>query len=150
MKIIFTVIFALIFTQNGVSCLSLSEYAKFCGIRVIVVFVVFRAIVPPCLRGSPKFFLKGISLVQNLFSWVFHGSKIFSLSVFRGSKIFPCKYFVGPKYFSVVIFWVRNSFSCVFCGPNISSPPFHMKTSRLIYTVNRVTSFYMQHWAHKD
>lgn len=119
MKIIFTVIFALIFTQNGVSCLSLSEYAKFCGIRVIVVFVVFRAIVPPCLRGSPKFFLKGISLVQNLFSWVFHGSNIFSLSVFRGSIIFPCKYFVGPKYFSVVIFWVRNSFSCVFCGPNI-------------------------------
>lgn len=61
----------------------------------------------------------GISLVQNLFSWVFHGSKIFSLSVFRGSKIFPCKYFEGPKYFSVVIFWVRNSFSCVFRGPNI-------------------------------
>ena len=119
MKIIFTVIFALIFIENSVSCLNLSEYAKFRGIRAIVVFVVFRAIVPPCLRGSPKFFLKGISLVQNLFSWVFCGSKIFSLSLFRGSKIFPCKYFVGPKYFSVVIFWVRNSFSCVFRGPNI-------------------------------
>ena len=40
------------------------------------------------------FFLTGISWVQNVFSWIFCGSKIF----FRG-------FFVGPKFFSWVFYW---------------------------------------------
>ena len=82
------------------------------------------AIVPSCPPGyfvSLKFFLVGISWVQNFFSWVFFGSKFFSCGyfvgskffswvflgfknfsprVFRGSKIFSCGYFVGPNFFS--------------------------------------------------
>ena len=92
------------------------------------------AIVPSCLPGyfvSSKFFLVGISWVQNFFSWVFLESKFFSrgyflgpnffLVVFRrfknfsggcflGSKIFSEGYFVGPKFFLVGILWVQIFF----------------------------------------
>ena len=47
------------------------------------------------------------SWVRNIFSWAFHGSKIFS----RG-------YFVGPKFVFMGISWVRHFFSWVFSvGP---------------------------------
>ena len=122
MKIIFTVIFALIFIENGVSCLNLSEYAKFRGIRAIVVFVLWF-FVPSYHRA----FVEVQNFSSRAFRWCkicsrgyFVDPKFFLFRYFVGAKIFPCKYFVGPKYFSVVIFWVRNSFSCVFRGPNIS------------------------------
>ena len=82
------------------------ECAKFCGSRAIVGLV---GLVPPChcaLHGyeffsrgyfmDPKFFLVGISTVQNIFLWVFLGSQIFS-----------CGYFVGPRFFLVGILWSK-------------------------------------------
>ena len=51
------------------------------------------------------------SLVQNVFSWVFRVSQIFS----RG-------YFVGPRFFLVCISWVKNIFSWVFRGSPKFSP----------------------------
>ena len=67
-------------------------------------------LVPPCPRAfvGPKIFLVGITWVQNIFSWVFRGSQIFS----RG-------YFVGPKFFLVGIPWVQNFSSWVFCESRI-------------------------------
>ena len=76
------------------------ECAKFCG---------SCGNVPSYLCGyfvGPNYFLVGILWVQNIFSWVFRGFKLFS----RG-------YFVGPKYFLVGISWVQIIFSWVFLGP---------------------------------
>ena len=56
----------------------------------------FVGLMPSCLRGSKIFFV-GISWVQNIFSWVFRGSKIFS----RG-------YVMDQKCFLVGISWVQN------------------------------------------
>ena len=56
----------------------------------------FVGLVPSCLRGSKIFFV-GISRVQNIFLWVFRGSKIFS----RG-------YVMDQKCFLVGISWVQN------------------------------------------
>ena len=77
------------------------------------------AIVPSYLRGyfvGSKFFLVGVSWVQNVFLWVFCGSKYFFSQVFRGSKMFSRGYFVGPKIFFVCFFWVRNFSRGYFIG----------------------------------
>ena len=75
---------------------------KFHGSRAIVGLV---GLVPSWHRA-----FVGISWVQNFFSWVFRGSKIFS----RG-------YFVEPKFFVVGILWLWNFLSWVFCGSEIFS-----------------------------
>ena len=49
-----------------------------------------------------------ISRVQNIFLWVFRGSKQFS----RG-------HFMGPKFFLVGISWVTIFFSWVFCASKV-------------------------------
>ena len=49
-----------------------------------------------CFVG-PKYFLLGISWVQNIFSWVF-----------REFKSFPRGYFMDQKFFLVDISWVQN------------------------------------------
>ena len=71
----------------------------------VVNFMGLVSLVPPC---HPAFV--GISWVQKFFSWVFHGSKIFSRGYFVGPKFFSRGYFVGPK-FSRGYSWVWN-FSC--------------------------------------
>ena len=48
---------------------------------------------------DPKCFIVGISRVQDYFSWVFRGSKVFSRGYFMGLKFFSRGYFVGPKFF---------------------------------------------------
>ena len=58
---------------------------------------------------GPKYFLVGISCVQNFFSWVFRGSEIYS----RG-------YLVGLK-FSRGYLWVANFLSWEFCGSELFS-----------------------------
>ena len=52
----------------------------------------------------------GILWVQNIFSGVFHGS-----------KIFPYGYFIGPKFFLMGIKWIQSFFSWVFHGSKIFS-----------------------------
>ena len=75
-----------------------------------------------CAFVGPKFFLVGISRVQNFFlvgisrvpkffSWVFYGSKTYCR---RG-------YFIGSKCFLVGILRIRNFISLVFRGSNIFS-----------------------------
>ena len=102
---------------------------KFHGSRAIVGLV---GLVPSWHRA-----FVGISWVQNFFSWVFRGSKIFSRGyfvepkffvvgilwlwnflswVFRGSKVFWWV-FVGPKFSLKGISWIRIVFSWVFRGP---------------------------------
>ena len=80
------------------------EYAKFRRSRAIasLVGLVDRAFV------GPKFFLVGILWVQNFFSWIFCGSKIFS----RG-------YFVGPKFFLGGITWIQLYSRGYIVGPKI-------------------------------
>ena len=80
-----------------------------------------------------KFIFVGISLVQNVFSWVFPGSKTFSwgprffLLVFVSQKFFSRGNFywsefffmcsiVGPKFFLMYILWVHKLLSWVFHG----------------------------------
>ena len=76
------------------------------------------AIVPSCPPGyfvSSKFFLVGISWVQNFFSWVFFGSKFFSCGYFVGSKFFLVGISWVQKFFPKGISWVQNFFLWVFC-----------------------------------
>ena len=54
-----------------------------------------------------KYFLMGISWVQNILTCVFRVSNFFS-PVFRGSKFFPCWCFKGARFFLAV-----------FCGSKI-------------------------------
>ena len=57
-------------------------------------------IISSCLCGyfvCPKFFLVGISCVQNFILWVFCGSKFFSYG-----------HFVGPIFFSRLNSWFKN------------------------------------------
>ena len=85
-----------------------------------------------------KFLFVGISLVQNVFSWVFRGSKTFSwgprffLLVFVGQKFFHVGIFtgpnfffmcsiVGPKFFLMYILWVHKLLSWVFRGSIVPS-----------------------------
>ena len=85
----------------------LDECAKFRGPRAIVCLV---GLVSPCHHAlvGPKIFLVGILWVQNIFSWVFCVSQIFS----RGC-------FVGPKFFLMGISWAQDFFSWVFWGSKI-------------------------------
>ena len=66
------------------------------------------------------------SWVRNFFSWVFHGSKIFSrgyfsgpiffLWLFCGSKYFTHGYFVDLSFFVVGNPWIQFFFSRIFWG----------------------------------
>ena len=78
------------------------ECAKFCGSRAIVVLL---GVVPSYYHAFVD-----ISWVQNIFSWVYCGSQIFSR-----------RYFVGPKFFLMGILWVQDFFSRKVCGSKISS-----------------------------
>ena len=53
-----------------------------------------------------KYFLMGISWVQNILTWVF-----------RVSQIFSRRYFVGPNFFLVGVSRVQDFFSLYFVGP---------------------------------
>ena len=89
-----------------------NECAKFRGSPAIV------GLVPSCHRVlvSPKIFLVGILLVQNILLWVFREPHIFS----RG-------YFLSPKFlgiwqvsiFFVGISWIQDFFVSVFRGSKI-------------------------------
>ena len=50
---------------------------------------------------GPKYFLVGISWVQNIFSWVFVGPKFFLADTFW-TQNFSREYFVGPIFFFVL------------------------------------------------
>ena len=77
----------------------------------------FSAIVQSCLRGfktfsrgyfvSPKFFLVGISWVQNFFSWVFRGSKVFLVDI-SWVQNFSRGYSWVRNFFSWVLSWILN------------------------------------------
>ena len=86
-----------------------SECAKFRGSRAIVGLV---GLVPLGHRAfvGLKFFLEGISWIQDFLSWVFRESEIFS----RG-------YFVGLKFFLVGISWVQTLSHGYFVGQNFFS-----------------------------
>ena len=94
------------------------ECAKFRRSRAVVGLV---GLGQSCQRGyfvGPKFFLVGISWVQNFFSgisWVWN----FSLEYFMGPK-FSCGCFVGSK-FSRGYSWVRIFFWWVFRGSEFFS-----------------------------
>ena len=72
---------------------TMAECAKFCRSHAFVDLVL------PCHSAFvvPEIFLVGTSWVENIFSWVFRGPKIFS----RGW---------------VFTLWPQNFFSWVFCG----------------------------------
>lgn len=100
-----------------------NECAKFCGSCVIMGLVGLVQLCHHVFMGifvGPKYNLVGISWIQNIFSWVFHDSKIFCHGYFIGPKIqnFSHRYFVGPKFF----LWV-------FCGSKIFSCGYFMGTN---------------------
>ena len=89
-------------------------------IENIFIHFLFLAIVPSSFRGyflGPKFFLVGISWVQNIFSWAFHRFKTFS----RG-------YLVGPK-FSLV-----GNFVIFSCWPH--KKKWHRNISQTTYSIS--------------
>ena len=132
MKIIFTVIFALIFIENGVSCLNLSEYAKFRGIRAIVVFVLWF-FVPSYHRA--------FVVVQNFSSRAFRWCKICSRGYFVDPKFFLFRYFVGPKFFLVSISWVQNIFPWLFFGSEIVSHVYFAGPTFFMVSISWVRNF---------
>ena len=63
---------------------------------------------------GPKCFLLGISWVENIFSWLFCASEFILLWVICRFKSFSLGYFVGSIFFPVAISWIKNFFSWVF------------------------------------
>ena len=57
---------------------------------------------------GPKFFLVGISRVQNFFSWVFRGHKISSRGCFVGPRFFSRGYFVGTLWLYQWGIWINK------------------------------------------
>ena len=72
---------------------TMAECAKFCRSHAFVDLVL------PCHSAFvvPEIFLVGTSWVENIFSWVFRGPKIFLVGgcLLCGPKIFSRGYFVG-------------------------------------------------------
>ena len=91
------------------------RYAKFCGFPVIMDIVSLVLSGHRALVG-PKFFLVGISWIQNIFSWVFLRFNFFFLWLFRGSKYFTHGYFVDLSFLLVGIPWIQFFFSWIFWG----------------------------------
>ena len=87
---------------------SFRECAKFRGSWAIVGLV---GLVLSCHCA-----LVGISLVENIFLWVFRVPDIF----WRGSQTFSRRYFVGPIFF-LSVFRGSQFFSWVFRGSQIFS-----------------------------
>ena len=72
----------------------LSHQLKACGLKTL---------------SHPIFCLECVKFRES------RGSRTFVLSCLCGSKTFSRRYFEGPKFTLVVISWVQNFFSLVFC-----------------------------------
>ena len=72
------------------------------------------------------------SWVQNIFSWVFRGSKFFSMDVSWVRNFFSWVLrvfkFVGPRFFLVGVLWVQKFFSRVFRASKV--PELSIKFSK--------------------
>ena len=113
--------------MSKISCV-----AFHCGSRGFSAIVPSSVcLAPKCFLGyfvGPKYFLVGISWVQNIFSGVFR-----VLWVFRVSKVFSRGYFVGPKFFRVGISWVQN-----FSREYLMGPKFFLVGSKFFLVGNFV------------
>ena len=126
MKIIFTEIFTLTFTENGVSALN---FKRVCQISWIVCHRGSRgscATVPlwvfcesiffsQMYLVSPKFVHMGISWVQNFFSLVFRGSKNCPSKQFVDPKFFSLGYFISLKFYLVDVLSPKQFIMCILC-----------------------------------